>query len=50
MEIANSRGQCAIEMVLVLIALTTVVLLTQQLAKQARGYFKPALLSKEVRR
>jgi hypothetical protein len=36
-------------MVLVLIVLTTVVLLSQQFAAQARGFFASAVLSKEAR-
>jgi hypothetical protein len=36
-------------MVLVLIVLTTVILLTQQFAAQAKNFFAPAVLSKEAR-
>ena len=49
MEIKNSRGQCAFELVVVLITLTTVVLVAQQLARESRAFFKPAQLSKEQR-
>lgn len=49
MEIKNHRGQCTIEVVMVLIVLTTFVLLIQQLANQTKKFFGTAVLSKELR-
>ncbi len=50
MEGANPRGQCSLELVLVLIVLTSVVLVLHLTAKQARDYFKSATLSTEYDR
>jgi hypothetical protein len=50
MESANSRGQCSLELVLVLILLTGVVFALHQTAKRSRDIFKPVMLSYEVRR
>jgi hypothetical protein len=48
MESANSRGQCSLELVLVLILLTGVVFALHQSAKRSRDIFKPVMLSYEV--
>lgn len=50
MEITSCRGQCSLEVVLVLIVLTSVVLLTQQFAVQTRSFLSDVVLSKEAGR
>jgi hypothetical protein len=49
MGITNCRGQSALETLMVLIVLTTLVLLNQQFSAQTKSFFTNAVLSKEVR-
>lgn len=50
MESANSRGQCSLELVLVLILLTGAIFALHQTAKRSRAVFKPVMLSDGVNR
>lgn len=47
MEHPGARGQCALETVLIMIALVTLVLTFQLLAKTARGFVRSAQISEE---
>lgn len=49
MASANPRGQCSIELVLVLIVFTASVAALHLTAKKARSFFKPVMLSQELR-
>ncbi len=44
------RGQCSIELVMVLIILTSAVLLIEQLSSASRKIFDHAVLSKESKK
>ncbi len=48
MAVKNRRGQCGIELTLAMIVMTTIILGIFLLFDKARGYVRPAYLSKEV--
>lgn len=47
---ANHSGQCSFELVLVLIVMTAVILALHLTAVKTKHFFKPVMLSQEVRR
>jgi hypothetical protein len=50
MASANPRGQCSIELVLVLIVATAAIFALHLTAVKSKSFFKPVMLSQEVRR
>lgn len=49
MENPHSRGQCLVELTVILLALTTLALTARQLADLGRKWLEPAQLSRSLK-